>query len=150
METEWIVLTAEDGHEFDAYAVKVDDPIGNIVLIQEIFGITDHIQSVCQRFATHGYNVIAPAIYDRFEKNITLDYTQIQEGVDYKMRLDDDFAMLDIDAARNQLGQNTAVVGYCYGGMLTHIAASRLSFDCAVSYYAVSYTHLTLPTIYSV
>ena len=68
-------------------------------------------------------------------KNITLDYTQIQEGVDYKMRLDDDFAMLDIDAARNQLGQNTAVVGYCYGGMLTHIAASRLTFDCAVSYY---------------
>ena len=135
METEWIALTAEDGHEFDAYAVKADDPIGNIVLIQEIFGITDHIQSVCQRFANHGYNVIAPAIYDRFEKNITLDYTQIQEGVDYKMRLDDDFAMLDIDAARNQLGINTAVVGYCYGGMLTHIAASRLSFDCAVSYY---------------
>ena len=68
METEWIGLTAEDGHEFDAYAVKADDPIGNIVLIQEIFGITDHIQSVCQRFAIHGYNVIAPAIYDRFEK----------------------------------------------------------------------------------
>ena len=53
METEWIVLTAEDGHELDAYAVKADDSIGNIVLIQEIFGITDHIQSVCQHFATH-------------------------------------------------------------------------------------------------
>ena len=135
MNTEWITLTANDGHELDAFSVTANDPIGNIVVIQEIFGITDHIQAVCQKFATNGYNVVAPAIYDRFEKNITLDYTQIEEGVGYKINLDDEYAMSDVDAARVHLGSNTAVVGYCYGGMLTHIAASKLKFDCAVSYY---------------
>ena len=135
MKIEWIKLTAIDGHELDAYSVKANDPIGNIVVIQEIFGITDHIQTVCQKFASSGYNVVAPAIYDRFEKNITLDYNQIEEGVGYKMKLEDDYAMSDINAAQIYLGSKTAVVGYCYGGMLTHIAASKLAFDCAVSYY---------------
>ena len=135
MKTEWIKLIAKDGHELDAFSVKANDPIGNIVVIQEIFGITDHIQAVCQKFATSGYNVVAPAIYDRFEKNITLDYTQIEEGVSYKMKLEDDYAMSDINAAQIYLGSKTAVIGYCYGGMLTHIAASKLAFDCAVSYY---------------
>ena len=135
MITEWIKLAANDGHELDAFSVKANDPIGNIVVIQEIFGITDHIQDVCQQFASNGYNVVAPAIYDRFEKNITLDYSQIKEGVGYKMKLEDDYAMSDINAAQNYLGSKTAVVGYCYGGMLTHIAASKLGFDCAVSYY---------------
>ena len=135
MKSEWIQLTAKDGHELDAFSVKADDPIGNIVVIQEIFGITDHIQAVCHKFASNGYDVIAPAIYDRFERNITLDYTQIEEGVGYKMKLSDDHAMSDIQAAQSYLGTKTAVVGYCYGGMLTHIAASKLNFDCAVSYY---------------
>ena len=98
MKSEWIRLKAKDGHELDAFSVKADDPIGNIVVIQEIFGITDHIQAVCHKFASNGYNVIAPAIYDRFERNITLDYTQIEEGVGYKMKLSDDYAMSDIHA----------------------------------------------------
>ena len=135
MKSEWIRLKAKDGHELDAFSVKADDPIGNIVVIQEIFGITDHIQAVCHKFASNGYNVIAPAIYDRFERNITLDYTQIEEGVGYKMKLSDDDAMSDIAAAQTHLGTKTAVIGYCYGGMLAHIAASKLNFDCAVSYY---------------
>ena len=58
MNTEWITLTANDGHELDAFSVTANDPIGNIVVIQEIFGITDHIQAVCQKFATNGYNVV--------------------------------------------------------------------------------------------
>lgn len=148
MNSQWIKLKAEDGHELDAYSVKANGPIGNIVIIQEIFGITDHIQDVCQEFATNGYNVVAPAIYDRFEKNITLEYTQIEEGVGYKIRLDDEFAMMDINAARLHLGSKTAVVGYCYGGMLSHIAAAKLKFDCAVSYYggmiADNYLDLTM------
>ena len=148
MKSEWIRLKAKDGHELDAFSVKADDPIGNIVVIQEIFGITDHIQAVCHKFASNGYDVIAPAIYDRFERNITLDYTQIEEGVGYKMKLSDDYAMSDIHAAQSYLGTKTAVVGYCYGGMLTHIAASKLNFDCAVSYYggmiADNYTDLKI------
>ena len=154
MISEWIRLTAKDGHELDAFSVKADDPIGNIVVIQEIFGITEHIQAVCHKFATNGYDVIAPAIYDRLDKSVVLDYNQIEEGIDYKTRLDDKFAMLDIDAARDHLEGRTAVVGYCYGGMLSHIAASKLKFDCAVSYYggfiAINYLDLkiNIPIMY--
>ena len=62
-------ITSNDGHELDCYITSLDDdkPKNSIVIIQEIFGITDHIKSVCQRYADQGYLVIAPALYDRFE-----------------------------------------------------------------------------------
>ena len=83
-----IELTSEDSHKLDAYVVHPErNKKGNVVIIQEIFGITKHIEDVCRQYANEGYSAIAPALYDRFEKNIILDYKQIEEGKSYKEKL---------------------------------------------------------------
>ena len=131
-----IQLVSKDNHELDAYVSSPQkEEKGSIIIIQEIFGITTHIESVCQSFANKGYKAIAPALFDRFEKNIVLDYSQIEEGKSYKVRLDITHAMNDIDAAISICDSPVAIVGYCFGGMLAHIAASELKMNCAVSYY---------------
>lgn len=131
-----IELVSIDKHKLDAYVSTPQiEEKGTIIIVQEIFGITHHIESVCQSFANKGYKAIAPALFDRFEKNIVLDYNQIEEGKSYKERLDISHAMNDIDAVISISDGPVAIVGYCFGGMLTHIAASELNVSCAVSYY---------------
>ncbi|SVE11900.1 uncharacterized protein METZ01_LOCUS464754, partial [marine metagenome] len=129
-------LNSEDSHKLDAFIVHpIKNKKGNVVIIQEIFGLTKHIEDVCRQYANEGYSAIAPALYDRFEKNIILDYHQIEEGKSYKEQLTLDDAIKDINAAVLFNSGPTAIIGYCFGGMLSHIAASELESVCAVSYY---------------
>ena len=67
-------LTADDGHAFDVYEVRPDDAAAAIVVIQEIFGVNEHIRSVVDRYASFGYHAIAPALFDRVEPGVELDY----------------------------------------------------------------------------
>src|SRR5436189_5568352 len=67
-------LTAADGHSFDAYEVRPDDAAAAIVVIQEIFGVNEHIRSVVDRYAAFGYHAVAPALFDRRKPGVELDY----------------------------------------------------------------------------
>ncbi len=70
-----ITLTAADGHELEAWrADPKGAPTGGLVVIQEIFGVNGHIRDVCEGFAAEGYTAIAPAVFDRVERGIELDY----------------------------------------------------------------------------
>src|SRR5690606_25208388 len=74
-------LRAADGHEFDAYVAEPEPSSaarGGVVVVQEIFGVTAHIRRVADRFAAHGYRAIAPAMFDRIERGIELDYSEIE------------------------------------------------------------------------
>ena len=129
---------AKDGHIVDLYVAKPkSEAVATVIVLQEIFGITDHIQAICQQYATHGYLAIAPALFDRIKKNIVLDYSSFAEGRDYKMQLQDEQVLLDIAAsaatAENDL--KVAVIGFCFGGALSYLASTRLNLDCAISYY---------------
>ena len=129
---------AKDGHVVDLYVAKPkSEAVATVIVLQEIFGITDHIQAICQQYATHGYLAIAPALFDRIKKNIVLDYSSIEEGRDYKMQLQDEQVLLDIAAAtataENDL--KVAVIGFCFGGALSYLASTRLNLNCAISYY---------------
>ena len=136
--SEFMHALAKDGHIADVYVAKPESQaIATVVILQEIFGITDHIKDVCQQYAAHGFLVIAPALYDRIRKNIVLDYSSFAEGVDYKMQLNDEQTLMDIEAAI-ALVENTskvAVVGFCFGGALSYLASTRLNLSCAISYY---------------
>ena len=73
--SEWIKLKAADGHELGAYVARPKgEAIGALVLIQEIFGINAHIRGVADGYAKDGFLVVAPAIFDRFERDLELDY----------------------------------------------------------------------------
>jgi len=133
-----IKLQAKDGHELDAYLAEPKGTAkGGIVVVQEIFGVTNHIKRVADQFAAKGYKVIAPAMFDRVERNVTLAYSEIDRGREYMRQLKWPQTLADVEAAVNEarLAGDVAVVGYCWGGTVAHVAASELDIDAAISYY---------------
>ena len=139
-----IVLAAADGHTFDAYRAQPDGaPKAGLLVIQEIFGVNGHIQGVCDAFAADGYLALAPAMFDRKQRNIDLGYTAetVAEGRGLKDDAGWDDPVADmkagIAALREAVGADgkIGVVGYCWGGSLAWLAACRLETDCAVGYY---------------
>ncbi|HVE48687.1 MAG TPA: dienelactone hydrolase family protein [Casimicrobiaceae bacterium] len=139
--SENLTLIASDTQELSAYRVDPEGtPRGAIVVIQEIFGVNSHIKSVCDGFARDGYVAIAPALFDRQERNIELGYSEadIARGRELKATADATNALRDIDAARRRVRDcgRVGVVGYCWGGYLSWLAAARLErFSAAVVYY---------------
>ena len=135
-----ITLTAADGHELQAYRAAAEGaPRGGLVVIQEIFGVNGHIRDVCDGFAADGYAAIAPAVFDRVERGVELDYDDagIARGRALRAGLGWDGAMADVEAAAGALEPSgrVGVVGYCWGGSLAWLAACRLDVACAVGYY---------------
>jgi carboxymethylenebutenolidase len=133
-----IRLTAKDGHELDAYLVEPKGTAkGGVVVVQEVFGITNHMKRVADQYAAAGYRVIAPALFDRIQRNLTLDYSEVQKGVAYMRQLKWENTLADVEAAADAVRDagSAAVVGYCWGGTVAHVAASELPIDAAISYY---------------
>jgi carboxymethylenebutenolidase len=101
-----IELIAADGFQLSAYRAEPEgDPRGGVVVAQEIFGVNSHIKSVCDGFAKDGYVVIAPALFDRYERNVDIGYTadDIARGRALKVKATTDAALQDIGAARDAL-----------------------------------------------
>ncbi|HLF59424.1 MAG TPA: dienelactone hydrolase family protein [Alphaproteobacteria bacterium] len=133
-------LTAADGHEFAAYRAAPSGPRrGGIVVLQEIFGVNAHIRAEADKFATEGYEAVAPALFDRVERDVELGYTQeaTAKGRALRTSLGFDAPMRDISAAMAALrpAGKVGVVGYCWGASLAWLAACRLDADCAICYY---------------
>lgn len=133
-----IELNAGDGHRMSAYmSNSTGAPRGGIVVIQEIFGVTHHIRAVADQYAGAGFTAIAPALFDRVERNVDVPYTDMAKGFAYMQRLKTDKVMLDVQAAINRLDAagKVGVVGYCWGGTMAYLAAARLKIAAAVAYY---------------
>jgi carboxymethylenebutenolidase len=136
-----IELTAADGFKLAAYKAEPTGPSkGGLVVIQEIFGVNHHIRAVADRFAAQGYTVIAPALFDRAQRGIDIGYTEatMKQGVDIRAKIKLEDSMKDIAAAVAALkgAGKIGVVGYCWGGSLAFLAATRLSgVSAAVGYY---------------
>jgi carboxymethylenebutenolidase len=135
-----IRLNAADGHVLDAWRAE---PAGaakaGLVVMQEAFGVNHHIKSVCDRYAAIGYAAIAPAIYDRQERDAAFDYGEdgMAKALAHRARLDWDAVMRDVDAAVAALrpAGRVGIVGYCVGGAIAWMAACRVNVDAASCYY---------------
>jgi carboxymethylenebutenolidase len=136
-----ITLTAKDGHKLDAYrADPVGNPRGAIVVIQEIFGVNQHMRRLTDDFAKAGYVAVSPALFDRVEKSIELGYDpkSIEAGREIRGKAALDGALFDLQAAIDYVKQfgRVGVVGYCWGGGLAFLSATRLQGVAgAVGYY---------------
>jgi carboxymethylenebutenolidase len=137
-----VTLIAEDGFKLSAYrANPAGTPRGGVVVIQEIFGVNHHIRNVTDRFAADGYVSLAPAIFDRVEPGVSIGYTQsdIERGRALRGKLGFDSMVMDVRAAVSALrteGMKVGVVGYCLGGSLAWLAATRVDgVAAAVGYY---------------
>lgn len=133
-----IDLTASDGHHLGAYlAEPAGKPRGGLVVVQEIFGVTQHIRDVVDQYAAAGYIAIAPALFDRIEPNVDVPYTDMQRGMGYLKGLSNDKVMLDLQSAIERVAAagKTGIIGYCWGGTMAYLAAARLKVDAAIAYY---------------
>jgi len=132
-------LTADDGHTFDVYEVRPDEAAAAIVVIQEIFGVNEHIRSVADRYACFGYHAIAPALFDRVESGVELDYDTdgMTRGREMAGAIRWEPAMRDIAATVAHVASTgpVGVVGYCFGGSLAWLSANELPIAAAVGYY---------------
>jgi carboxymethylenebutenolidase len=137
-----LTLSADDGHRLSAYrATPTGQSRGALVVVQEIFGVNTHIKRVADGFAADGYVSLAPAIFDRAEPGFSVGYKpediELGRAVRAKIGLDD--MVRDIAAAVRELGKTelrVGVVGYCLGGTLAWLAATRIGgVSAAVGYY---------------
>ena len=140
--SEYVNLRAADGQELKAYVARPSGaPQAAVVIIQEIFGVNAHIRSVADGYAHDGYLAVAPALFDRIEPDVELGYdgADLQKAMSFIPKLDIEKALLDtaaaIDFDAKDSGKKVGVVGYCFGGSVAWLAATRLHPDAAVSYY---------------
>jgi carboxymethylenebutenolidase len=131
-------LVSSDSFKLGAYRADPSGAAkGGIVVIQEIFGVTRHIRAVADQYAAAGFLAVAPALFDRVERNVDVPYTDMAKGFGYMQALNNDQVMLDVQAgiARVRAAGKVAVVGFCWGGTVAYLAAARLNIDAAVAYY---------------
>ncbi|MBF9044097.1 dienelactone hydrolase family protein [Rhodobacterales bacterium HKCCE4037] len=129
-------LTAKDGHELECWMTKAEGPRkGGVVILQEIFGITDQLKSVADHYAAQGYDVAIPALFDRHQKNAVIPFDEGPRGRDLMLASDLDTTMMDIGAAVAALDGKVGVIGFCWGGGLAIRSAQVLDVACAVAFY---------------
>lgn len=122
-----------------AYVAKpAGAPKGGLVIAQEIFGVNAHIRSVTDRFAEQGYVAIAPAFFDHIEHRVELEYdpaswTRARELI---AQTPLDRVIEDVGSAASSIASSgkIGVVGYCWGGTVAMLSATRLGLP-GVSYY---------------
>lgn len=139
---QWIELNSAHGHVAAWHARPVSTPRAALVVIQEIFGVNAHIRQVAEGFAEQGYEVLAPAFFDLIESDQQLRYDD--DGVKRGRALVDQIGMdktlavlaaaADTLAAATTPALRVGTVGYCWGGTIALLAASRLGLP-SVSYY---------------
>src|ERR1700694_1995582 len=135
-----IKLKASDNFELGAYRGDPNTASrAAVVVIQEIFGVNHHIRAVCDRLADEGYVAIAPAIFDRVERNFQSGYSADEVTVARKFVANPDWSGMlrdteaAIDAVKN-VGP-VGIIGFCLGGSIAYAAATKLSgLSAAIGY----------------
>ena len=144
MPSSTVPLTAADGFKSSAYVSEpAGTPRGAIVVLQEIFGVNSHIRAVADGYAAAGYLAVAPATFDRVERNVQLGYSpdEIAQGARLKAAVEalpPPGVLQDIQAAVEHAARagKVGIVGYCWGGLLVWRAAEKVrGLSAAVAYY---------------
>jgi carboxymethylenebutenolidase len=141
-----ISIAAGDGGKFSGYLVTPGSGSGpGLLLLQEIFGVNQHIRELADLYAEEGYVVLAPDLFWRMKPGVELGYSDadLTAALSYYQRFDIDQAVADVGDALTTLRADSrctgkiGALGYCLGGKLAYLAAARLPVDAAVSYYGV-------------
>jgi carboxymethylenebutenolidase len=124
------------------------EPAPAVIVLQEAFGVDDHIRSVCRRLAREGYVALAPELYHREGDGITLGYGDFSLVRPHLARLDNAGIESDLQAALRALrsdpdvdGARIAALGFCAGGFAAFLAACRTDVAAAVCFYGGGIVH---------
>jgi carboxymethylenebutenolidase len=138
-------VATHDGGQMPVFTARPASRQGpGLVLLQEIFGVTDYLRKRARDLATAGYVVVVPQLYWRLGSDVELPENTpegLQEAFGYMQRLDEPQAIDDAAAALEHLrtlpetGGRVGVVGFCMGGRLAYLVAASAEPDVLVSYY---------------
>ncbi|MCK9925701.1 dienelactone hydrolase family protein [Frankia sp. Mgl5] len=140
MTSETVVLTTAEGPTPAVIAEPRWTARGGVLVVHEVFGLTDHVTDVCRRFADAGWRAVAPDLYHRLGSPV-FDYTDSAAAVSLRGRLSGDDILDDLDSGLMVLAESgtavdrCAVVGFCMGGGIAFHAAVRRPLGAAVTFY---------------
>jgi len=139
-----IELKSADGTLVPAYEARpMGTPKGAVVVIQEIFGVNKVMRDLADTYAAQGYFAVVPDLFWRIQPGIDItDQTpeEWQQAFDYFGKFNVDKGVVDIQATIDYVRQTHAkigAVGYCLGGLLAYLTATRTTINASVSYYGV-------------
>lgn len=140
METRTIELETADG-PMQCYEAAPDAETPTaVVVVQEAFGVNDHIEDVCRRLADEGHHAVAPHLFHRAGGG-TAPYDDFSKVLPLFEGLTDDAILMDVDAALAHLettgfeADSIGIVGFCMGGRVTFLAAAERAIGAAVGFY---------------
>lgn len=138
MDTRTVEIATADG-PMPVYEAVPESPKGAVIVIQEVFGITDHIEDVTRRFADAGYHAVAPHLFHRTGSAV-LDYGDFNQVIPHMAELDDAKVLADVDATVGHLESRwgrpqIALVGFCFGGRISFLVAAERALGAAVGFY---------------
>lgn len=142
-----VVVKGPDG-TFGAYLASPDAGRGpGVVVIQEIFGVNGFVRHVADGFAARGYFALAPDLFWRLEPNVQLtdkSEAEWKRAFELMNRFSADTGVKDIQATITHVRSipgctgKVGAVGYCLGGLLAYLTATRTDSDACVGYYGVN------------
>jgi carboxymethylenebutenolidase len=135
----------------DIYDVAPDGkPAGAVIVIQEAFGVNDHIRDVTRRFASAGLRAVAPTMFHRAGGG-TAPYDDFAQVIPLFAGMSDDAILTDVDATVKYLNAagfddaHIGIVGFCFGGRVTFLVATRRKLGAAVGFYGGGIVSTRLP-----
>jgi carboxymethylenebutenolidase len=114
---------------------------GAVIVIQEAFGVNDHIEDVTRRVAAAGYHALSPELFHRSGERAVVPYDDVQQAIGHIQKVTNDAILLDVDACIKHLHEQgftnhqIGIVGFCMGGRVTFLVAARREIGAAVGYY---------------
>jgi carboxymethylenebutenolidase len=141
---EKVQFSSFDGERIDAFLHRPPTtPAPGLVMIHEIFGINLPLREMAARFALEGFAVLTVDVFSRMERDLDLDYGDeghakgraMHKAFDYATGVKDMQAGISFLRARPECNGKVGVTGFCLGGTMAYLAASRTDADAAVGYY---------------
>lgn len=138
---EMIVLSASDGFNLDAFVARADGKAkGAVIILQEIFGVTDQLKAVARSYAGDGYDAIVPAFFDRTTPQTVIPFDTPEAGRDIALALDPGKVLLDTQAAKDAVNSDAGVsiIGFCWGGGQAFRLACQMDLTSSIAYYGTA------------
>ena len=137
---ETIELSTPDG-PMPVYQARTDGRArGAVLVIQEAFGVNDHIKDVARRFASQGYHAVAPHLFHRTGGG-TIPYDKFEDVMKHMGQLSDEGMLADFDATLHHLRKagwtdgQIGAVGFCMGGRASFMLATKRRLGASVGFY---------------
>ncbi len=139
-----VTLKVSDGTRMDCYVARIRDeqPRPGLIVLQEVYGVNEHIRDVTERFGREGFVALAPELFHRTAPGKEIPYTDFQSAMPHMKAMTREGTDADLRAAFEWLqsqpfvkGNEISAVGYCMGGRIAFAANTILPLKAAISYY---------------